>query len=161
MKRLITPALILWAISMLAWAGSSTFNIAGDNGQPLAMSNGGVPVDMKGLLYGEDKTNSVFKVEGQFSYQTPVTSDTAVKASAGYVHYLACSPTDNAAVAGTIQLRDSLSAGAGNIVFEWTVLAIDYTVAGPRYFPIDSVFGTGIYLDFTTTSDVKCWVSYR
>jgi hypothetical protein len=94
------------------------------------------------------------------TYVAPVTGDTSVYAAPAFVKFMTCSPTDNAAVAGTIQLRDSTSAGAGTIVVEWTVLAIDYTVSAPKVFPVMANFTTGVYLDFTTTSDVKCWVSY-
>ena len=109
----------------------------------------------------EDEVNSVDRVEQQFSYQTPVAVDTSVKAAPGYVHVLKCSPTDNASVAGTIQLRDATSAGAGTVVEEWTVLAIDYTTRVPITFPVNKIFTTGIYLDFTTTTDIKCDVSFR
>jgi hypothetical protein len=64
-------------------------------------------------------------------------------------------------VAGTIQLRDSLTAGGGTIVEEWVVLAVNYTLEVPIEFPVGKIFTTGIYLDFTTTSDIKCDVSYR
>lgn len=95
------------------------------------------------------------------TYATPVAVDTLIWTGPAFVKYLTCSPTDNAAVAGTIQLRDAVAAGAGTIAVEWTVLAIDYTVAAPKVFPVNATFATGIYLDFTTTSDVKCWVTYR
>ena len=94
------------------------------------------------------------------TYAAPVTSDTAIYGGPAFVKFMTCSPTDAAAVAGTIQLRDSTSAGAGTIVVEWTVLAIDYTVNAPKIFPVMANFTTGVYLDFTTTSDVKCWVTY-
>ncbi len=94
------------------------------------------------------------------TYAAPVTSDTLVRTGRAFVKFMTCSPTDNAAVAGTIQLRDAVSAGAGTIAVEWTVLAIDYTVSAPKIFPVMANFLTGVYIDFTTTSDVKCWVTY-
>jgi hypothetical protein len=119
------------------------------------------PVTIQELIAGEDQTGNVIRVEIQNTYATPVATDTLIKTGAGYARYLSCSPTDNAATAGTVQLRDATSAGTGTIMVEWTVLAIDYTVNVPKVFPVDSLFATGLYLDFTTTSDVKCWVSYR
>ena len=124
-------------------------------------SQGSINVNKTTLDAGEDQPNNVLRVETQNTYQTPVTTDTLVKTGAAYVKWMSCAPTDNAAVAGTIQLRDATAAGAGTIVVEWTVLAIDYTVNVPKVFPVDSLFTTGVYLDFTTTSDVKCWLSYR
>lgn len=94
------------------------------------------------------------------TYTAPVATDTLVRTGPAFVKFLTCSPTDAAAVAGTIQLRDAVAAGAGTIAVEWTVLAIDYTVSAPKIFPVMANFLTGIYLDFTTTSDVKCWVTY-
>lgn len=94
------------------------------------------------------------------TYATPVATDTLIRTGPAFVKFLTCMPTDAAAVAGTIQLRDAVAAGAGTIAVEWTVLAIDYTVSGPKVFPVMANFVTGVYLDFTTTTDVKCWVTY-
>ena len=94
------------------------------------------------------------------TYAAPVATDTLVRTGPAFVKFMTCSPTDNASTAGTIQLRDAVAAGAGTIAVEWTVLAIDYTVSAPKIFPVMATFATGIYLDFTTTADVKCWVSY-
>ena len=113
------------------------------------------------LISCEDEDASVCKVEQQFSYLSPVAVDTLVKGTPGFVHVMKCSPTDNASVAGTIQLRDATAAGAGNVVEEWTVLAVNYTLEVPLVFPVNKIFGNGIYLDFTTTSDIKCDVSFR
>lgn len=94
------------------------------------------------------------------TYSAPVATDTLVRTGPAFVKFMTCSPTDNSSGAGTIQLRDAVAAGAGTIAVEWTVLAIDYTVSAPKIFPVMASFATGIYLDFTTTSDIKCWVSY-
>ncbi len=46
--------------------------------------------DMKTLISGEDQTNDVMKVEGQFSYTTHIAASTvAVKAAAGFFHLFA------------------------------------------------------------------------
>lgn len=110
------------------------------------------------LISGEDQTNNVLKVEGQFSYSGDKTSDTQVKASAGFVHNLVCIGTDAAATAGTIILYDN-TAESGTVVMSWAVQAAAY--AQPVVFPLDVVMATGIYLGFTTTADITCTVSYR
>jgi hypothetical protein len=148
-----------------AWAEYSSGAIKGLStltgiAENINSTNGGLHAFGQLLSY-EDTVNSVARTEQQFSYQTPVAVDTPVKPSAGYVHNFKCSPTDNASVAGTIQLRDATSAGTGNVVEEWTVLAIDYTTRVPITFAVDKIFATGIYLDFTTTTDIKCDVSFR
>lgn len=109
------------------------------------------------LLSGEDTTNGVFKVEHQYSYVAGATGDTSVKASAGFLHAVTCG-SDAAATAGTLAIRDATAAGAGTVVFLWTFTT---TEVQPRTIFIDAVFATGIYLDFTTTADVTCTVSYR
>ena len=97
---------------------------------------------------------------GQDTYSAPSATDLLIRTGPAFVKFMTCSPTDNAAVAGTVQLRDAVAAGAGTIAVEWTVLAIDYTVVAPKVFPVMANFATGVMLDFTTTSDVKCWVTY-
>ncbi len=94
------------------------------------------------------------------TYSAPTATDLLIRTGPAFVKFMTCSPGDNAAVAGTIQLRDAVAAGAGTIAVEWTVLAIDYTVSAPKIFPVMANFLTGVMLDFTTTSDVKCWVTY-
>ena len=148
--RPIFLIVLILVLAVPVWAGPKNQN--GDNAET-AVSARCVNAAGTGYVGCGDE-------EG-FSYQTPVATDTVVKASAGYVKHMMCSATDNAAVAGTIQLRDATSAGTGAIVLEWTVLAIDYTQPGPLIFPVHAVFATGIVIDFTTTSDVKCWLTYR
>jgi len=53
------------------------------------------------LQAGEDQTNDVQKVGGQFSYSTPKTADYQVKNAAGFVHTVTCVGTDAAAAART------------------------------------------------------------
>lgn len=109
-------------------------------------------------ISGEDQTNGVMKVEHQYAYCADKTADAACKASAGFVHTISCAGTDAAATAGSVALLDSTSAGAGT-----TVKTIGFAAAYLQPFTliIDSPFSTGIYLDFTTTADVGCTVSYR
>ena len=110
------------------------------------------------LLSGEDQTNSVFKVEHQYSYKI-ITADTQVKASAGFVHAISCATSAGAAAtAGALTLRDALT--------ETTPIAntigIPATAFTPFGFVIDQVFTTGIYAGFDgTLAGVSCTVSYR
>ena len=126
--------------------------------QETCTSTRGTRVSLADLISGEDQTNNVLRVEGQFSYSGNKTADTQVKASAGYVHNLVCIGTDAAATAGTIILYDN-TAESGTVVMSWAVQAAAY--AQPVVFPLDVVMTTGIYLGFTTTADVTCTVSYR
>lgn len=96
--------------------------------------------------------------ESQFTHSAVVTADTQIKASAGYVHNLVCIGADVAATAGTVILYDN-TAESGTVVVSWDVQALNYS--NPVRFPVDAVMTTGIYLGFTTTADVKCYVSYR
>ena len=126
--------------------------------QETCTSTRGTRVSLADLISGEDQTNNVLRVEGQFSYSGNKTADTQVKASAGYVHNLVCIGTDAAATAGTIILYDN-TAESGTVVMSWAVQAAAY--AQPVVFPLDVVMTTGVYLGFTTTADVTCTVSYR
>ena len=110
------------------------------------------------LIKGEDETNNVMRTETQMSYCANKTADAQCGASGTrFVHTLTCASNDAAATAGSVALSDATAAGSGN------VLVIGFPAA---YVPaatviIDATFTTGIYLDFTTTADVSCTVSYR
>jgi hypothetical protein len=106
----------------------------------------------------EDDTNNLCRVEHYYSYSADATADAQVKASAGFVHTLSCAGTDAAATAGSVALRDATAAGAGTIV---KTIAFAAAFQQPFTLIIDAAFATGIYLDFTTTADVACVVSYR
>jgi len=120
--------------------------------------NGNKKVTQATLLAGEDLTNDVIKTEHRYSYFGPVVSDTAIKSGAGFVHTITISQADAAPTAGTIQVRDSTSAGAGTVMFEWnltTAVFVPFTIT------LDCSFGVGLYIDFTTTGDVNVQGSYR
>ena len=116
----------------LAWAGTS-----------FAVGTPG-PADTKNVYF----TSAV------------VTADTAIKATPGYVKYMVCIGTDNSATAGTIALLDHTAAGGGTTVVTWTVQTT-YNYATPVIFPVERAFNVAIYLDFTTTADIGCYVVYR
>lgn len=109
-------------------------------------------------LAGEDTVNNVLKTEQRFTYSGNKTADTLVKSGPGFVHHLVCIGTDAAATAGTVILYDN-TAESGTVIFSWAVQASAYPQ--PVVIPLDVVFGTGLYLGFTTTADITCTVSYR
>lgn len=88
-----------------------------------------------------------------------ISADQLYKSNTGHVKGISCS-SDATATAGTIALRDSTVAGAGNILWSQDILAIAYTPGMIRE-DLDTDFSVGLFLDFTTTADVKCMVRYR
>lgn len=114
-------------------------------------------VSLATLISGEDQTNSVLRVEGQFSYKPIPHADTQVKATAGFIHTVTCS-SDAAATAGTIDIRDGIAAGGGTLIQTLTYTTNNYP---PATLTLDVVTTSGIYMDYTTTADVDCVVSYR
>lgn len=109
------------------------------------------------LLTGEDQANNVLRVEGQFLYKPIPHADTQVKAAAGFIHTVTCS-SDAAATAGTIDIRDGTAAGGGTLIQTLTYTTNNYP---PVTLTLDVATTTGIYMDYTTTNDVDCVVSYR
>jgi len=106
----------------------------------------------------EDDTNNLCRVEHYYTGCVDKTADASCKASAGFVHTISCAGTDAAATAGDVALRDATSAGTGTIVKQ---IGFAAAYLQPFTLTLDQAFSTGIYLDFTTTADVACNVSYR
>ena len=115
-------------------------------------------------LAGEDVLNDVQKTEERYltipigGTDAMVSADQLYKSDHGYVRSITCY-SDATATAGTIALRDSTVAGAGNILWSFDVLAVAYNT--PFTVDLQTPFSVGLYLDFTTTADVKCMVRYR
>lgn len=85
------------------------------------------------------------------------TVDTLVKTGGGKVHTLTFSCNDAAPTAGTIDVYDNTSAVAGTKLYSETFT----TTAFRAYSVVLDCFVTrGIYVDFTTTADVNCNVTY-
>lgn len=120
-------------------------------------TGGNKKVTLGTLLAGEDQSNNVMRVEGQFSYKAPVVADAQVKASAGFLHCIWITQNDAAPTAGTIIIYDN-TAESGTQVFNWTLTT---AVFNPIVLCPDIVMATGIYIGFTTTADVNVSVSYR
>lgn len=109
------------------------------------------------LISGEDQTNNVMRVEGQFSYCLD-DADIVCKAAPGFLHTVSCWGEDAAATAGRVQIRDATAAGAGTVVWQQEFAA---AIATPMTWVADIVMTTGIVIDWDTTADVFCTVSYR
>lgn len=125
---------------------------------------GASKVTLASTLAGEDVVNDVLKTEERYltipagGTDAMVTADQLYKSGPGYVRSITMY-SDATATAGTIALRDSTAAGAGNILWSFDVLAIAYNT--PFTVDLQTTFSVGLYLDFTTTADVKCMVRYR
>jgi hypothetical protein len=128
----------------------------GDRGDVGLDSKSNLNSNLNTLISGEDQTIDVLKVENRYSYAYCV-ADTAVKASAGFVHSLTFSPLDAAATAGTIFLYDQTSEAVPT-VFSYYIPAAALV---PVTVILDVVCTTGIYIGFTTVADVACTVAFR
>lgn len=120
-------------------------------------SAGNLKVTQATLIAGEDLTNSVMKVEGQFSYSAVATADVQIKASAGFLHTVTISCNDAAPTAGSVIIYDN-TAESGTQVFSHTFTTTPFAAYSLR---LDYKMLTGIYIGFTTTADVNVTVSYR
>ncbi len=111
-----------------AWIGIvSTASINGD-------------VNLQTLIAGEDQTNDVLKVEGQFSYTTHIANTTTlVKAAAGLLHLFNVGMPS----CPTILLYDSLTP-SGTILQRF---AAGYPMGSH---PLDVKFTTGLTIDTVT-----------
>jgi hypothetical protein len=97
-------------------------------------------------------------VEHMYSRGLAAGADTQIKAGAGFLHAISCWGSDVAATAGTIAVLDHTAAGGGTTMISYQIAA---ALLLPTAMVIDVPFTTGLYLDFTTTNDVTCLVSYR
>lgn len=104
-----------------------------------------------------DATNNVAKVEQRFTSSGVITSDTAVKSGAGFLHTITIAPADAAPTAGTITVYDNTT-NSGTKLFE---VGVTTTWFAPATVMLNTSFATGCYVDFTTTADVNVVVSYR
>ena len=132
---------------------------------PLSMTTAGaVRVHADETAAGEDVAVDVQKTEERYltipigGTDAMIAADQLIKTGPGYVRSITMY-SDATATAGTIALRDSTTAGAGNILFSFDVLAVAYNT--PFTVDLQTPFSVGLYLDFTTTADMKCMVRYR
>jgi hypothetical protein len=134
--------LLLLLVCFPVWAQS--VRIAGDDGRPLSMSNGGVPMDLKGRIYGEDTTLNQLWVS---TAGTPknMTATGAIKASAGELIGVFVS----ASTSCTIQIHDNASAASGTVVVDTTA-----AITAPTYLAIPAKFSNGAYFTEGGTCNV-------
>jgi hypothetical protein len=138
MKRALLLALLAFNVQ------AQTVQIAGDNGRPLSMSNGGVPVDLKGAISGEDTTLNQLWVS---TAGTPknMTATGAIKDSAGELVGVFVS----ASTSCTIQVHDNASAASGTVIVDTTA-----SITAPTYLPIPAKFANGAYFTEGGTCNV-------
>lgn len=153
--------IVLLAVVLL-WSGEASaekilLNQSGGGVKELGGVDDAAKVTQATLLAGEDQTNNVIRVEGQFLYAVD-DADLVVKAAPGFVHTFTCWPEDAAATAGSVELRDATAAGGGTVVYREEFAAALYP---GKTITLDAIFATGIVIDFTTTADVMCTVTYR
>lgn len=138
------------------YRASATTYTDGDATVDQSDANGNKKVTLATQIAGEDLTNDVIKSENRFS-SSNVTSDTAVKSGAGFLHCLTFSCNDAAPTAGSIIVYDN-TAESGTILYSETF----DTTAFRGYTIFRNVsFSTGLYVGFTTTADINVAVSYR
>lgn len=168
MKKLVLVLFAVCAMVASAYAGTEEgtyFSSGLTNTTPNVNAYGQVvrPIDSftKG---GEDVLNDVQKTEERYltipigGTDAMIAADQLYKSGPGYVRSITCY-SDATATAGTIALRDNTAAGAGNILWSFDVLAIAYNT--PFTVDLQTPFSVGLYLDFTTTADMKCMVRFR
>jgi hypothetical protein len=120
-------------------------------------------VELAHTLAGEDILADVLKTESRFNVlplgasTSKMSTDTLIKNGPGLLKRITCW-SDATASAGNIKLLDNTVAGAGNVLFDFDVLAIAYL---PFTIEFDTPFSVGLYFDVTTTADMFCQVGAR
>lgn len=151
-----------WALNESRNTATAPVKTEGATGYDSYDLNSNLRITQGTLTAGEDLTatgafaGGVVVTEQRYLYSGPKTADFQVKATAGFLHAITCN-SDAAATAGSITLFDSTTA-SGTQIWTWTISAVEYQ---PRTLIFDVLFTTGLFLDFTTTADVTCTVSYR
>lgn len=112
-------------------------------------------------------TGAIPEVSTAYLYNTIITGaylwehasvDELIKTGPGFVHTVTYSPTDAAATAGKIAILDAIVAGNNATSTLYYMTAAFHE---PVTIVLDQYFSTGIYVDFTTTTDVNVSISYK
>lgn len=154
MSRFLACLLICWLPSLSAAPIHGQDTSTGNERMVRVDSEGGV---VTALGECEDETNNLCRVEHRYTYAVD-DADLVVKSAAGFLHSVSCWPEDAAATAGSVTIRDATAAGAGTVVWGDYFAAAEHT---PSTAVLDIEMLTGIVIDFDTTADVMCTVSYR
>ena len=118
--------------------------------------SGNQRVTLGTLISGEDQTNNVMKVEGQFTWAR-VVADGQIKATAGFVHSISFAPIGTV-VAGVISISDATTETTP-ILYS---VSIPVTTFTPFTVILDEKFATGLYVGYdATVTNVQVNVSYR
>lgn len=128
------------------------------NGRPVQTVVLGTLLKCEDVPGTAESATGVCIIEHRYTPSADVVADTLVKTGAGFVHTMTCAGADAAATAGSVALRDGTTAGGGTVV---KVVNFQAAWLQPFTLTIDASFTSGIYLDFTTTNDVACQVSFR
>lgn len=158
MKKLL--AILLFPVSVMA-GPATMFGLPydGTNNEYPAKVNSSGQLSIS-LLAGEDQTNDVLKTEAQYNVCID-DADIVCKSSAGFVHSVWCYEEDTAPTAGTVRITNTTAAGGAETTEVWGKDITTTVGSGTAEAILDIVMDTGIVIDFTTTADVKCGVSYR
>ncbi len=168
MRRLLTLILVLALLLPMSVQAADNPLLRQADGTDVRQGGVGdrakTSTTLDAALAGEDVAAGVQKTEERYltipigGTDAMIAADQLYKSNAGYVRSITCY-SDATATAGTIALRDSTVAGAGNILWSFDVLAVAYNA--PFTVDLQTPFSVGLYLDFTTTADVKCMVRFR
>lgn len=91
-------------------------------------------------------------------YQYIRVTDAALFTGPGVLHSLVCWGADAAATAGDVAIRDSVAAGAGTILIQYQIAA---SLLLPQSSVLDVPFANGLFVDYTTTTDVSCTAAVK
>lgn len=112
-------------------------------------------------IAGEDTSNDVMKVEGQFNYhyQAAASANVVVKASSGYLKGIILGGVPIADA--IIEVSDHASDGDGNVIIyaaggDGTDALLEQTLVDKHkgYIPVELNFATGITADITNQTHV-------
>ncbi len=184
MRRLVWGVLCMWLWTLPSFAQEETRSSSKGLTGPMPITGTSIDSDHNALdvyprgsgasgepevslsttIAGEDVAIDVLKVEERYvniptgGTTAMIAADQLYKSGPGYVKGITCY-SDATATVGTIALLDSTVAGSGNKLWEFDVLAVAYNT--PFTVDLQTPFSVGLYLDFTTTADVKCMVRFR
>ena len=87
---------------------------------------------------------------------TRVTADGQVRAGAGHLNTISIAPTTATPTAGLITVYDSLTEAGTAIFSEWV-----FATTPGHTITLDCNVSTGIYVGYTTVTDVSVTVTHR